>query len=100
MRRRTEERREETRRAILARSRDPIRLRDVLTNDNYSNEQMIEIVDDELQDEKASKFNRNATKSERTSPTKTFEFKDWRGKISQPTLPEYRLFSSLLASRS
>jgi hypothetical protein len=49
---------------------------------------MIEIVDDELQDEKTSKLNRNQTKSERTSPTKTFEFKDWRGKISHPNLPE------------
>jgi len=48
---------------------------------------MIEIVSNDLFDDKASRASRTFFKS--TTPTKINEFKDWRGKISQPNLPEY-----------
>lgn len=72
---------------------ESIRLKDVLTDDNYANEKMIEIIDQSSTDEKPSRLTRHTLKSSTPSPTKMIEFKDWRGKISHPNLPEY--FSSI-----
>ncbi len=66
---------------------DRVRLSDVLTDDNYSSEPMIEIVSSDALDDKASRTSRTHLKS--STPTKVNEFKDWRGKISQPNLPKY-----------
>ena len=65
--------------------REGIHLKDVLTDDNYSNEPMIEIVRDEEREEKHSRLNRHQSTP---SGSKLVEFKDWRGKITQPALPE------------
>lgn len=59
---------------------------DVLTDDNFSSEQMIEVVGDDIIDDKMTRTSRTHLKS--TTP-KLNEFKDWRGKITQPNLPEY-----------
>lgn len=59
---------------------------DVLTDDGYSNTPMIEFVDKDSNDEKTSKTHRKHPRS--TTSTKINDFKDWRGKISQPNLPE------------
>ncbi|CAF4316639.1 unnamed protein product [Rotaria sp. Silwood2] len=71
---------------------DRIRLNDILTDDNYSNAPMIEIVSSDLMDDKGSRVSRTHLKSSTTITTtsKINEFKDWRGKISQPNLPDVR----------
>lgn len=71
---------------------------DVLKDDNFSNAPMIEIVGNDIMDDKASRISRSHPKSSATTTTATTttktskinEFKDWRGKISQANLPEYR----------
>ncbi|CAF1125311.1 unnamed protein product [Rotaria sp. Silwood1] len=70
---------------------DRIRLSDILTDDNYSNAPMIEIVGGDLIDDKGSRISRTHLKSSTTTTTsKINEFKDWRGKITQPNLPDVR----------
>lgn len=49
---------------------------------------MIEIMSDDINEEKLTKIHRTQLKSQNSSPLKTIEFKDWRGKITQPNLPE------------
>jgi hypothetical protein len=53
---------------------------------------MIEIVSGDEIDDKSARGNRNHLKSTTPTISKTNEFKDWRGKISQPNLPEYSTF--------
>jgi hypothetical protein len=48
---------------------------------------MIEIVGSDFIDDKSSRASRTRLKST-TPSSKIMEFKDWRGKISQPSLPE------------
>ncbi|CAF3281523.1 unnamed protein product [Rotaria socialis] len=70
---------------------DRIRLSDILTDDNFSNAPMIEIVTNDVVDDKASRASRTHLKSSTTTvTTKINEFKDWRGKISQANLPDVR----------
>ncbi|CAF1265184.1 unnamed protein product [Rotaria sordida] len=69
---------------------DRIRLNDILTDDNYSNAPMIEIVNNDIIDDKSSRISRTHLKSSTTTPSKINEFKDWRGKISQANLPDVR----------
>ncbi|CAF0908045.1 unnamed protein product [Didymodactylos carnosus] len=67
---------------------ESIRLKDLLTDENYSAEQMIEMIDDEETEEKVPRAHRHPAKGSTPSPTKTNnKLKDWRGKISQPNLP-------------
>ncbi|CAF5188726.1 unnamed protein product, partial [Rotaria sp. Silwood1] len=76
---------------------DRIRLSDILTDDNYSNAPMIEIVGGDLIDDKGSRISRTHLKSSTTTTTsKINEFKDWRGKITQPNLPEYFIYIFML----
>jgi hypothetical protein len=49
---------------------------------------MIEIVSSDTLDDKSARTSRTHLKS---TTTKTHEFKDWRGKISQPNIPEYEI---------
>jgi hypothetical protein len=53
---------------------------------------MIEIVSSDAFDDKSLRTNRAHLKSTTPTTSKMNEFKDWRGKISQPNLPEYSLF--------
>jgi len=62
-------------------------LSDILIDDNYSNTPMIEFIDTQSNDETTSKIHRKHLRS--TPSTKINEFKDWRGKITQPNLPEF-----------
>jgi len=52
---------------------------------------MIEIVSNDGFDDKTTRPSRTHLKSTTSTPSKINEFKDWRGKISQPNLPEYTL---------
>ena len=49
---------------------------------------MIEIVGGDSTDDQSSRASRTRLKSTTPNATKVTEFKDWRGKISQPNLPE------------
>jgi len=51
---------------------------------------MIEIVDNDIFDDKTTRINKNQLKSTTPTTSKINEFKDWRGKITQPNLPEYK----------
>ncbi len=46
---------------------------------------MIEIIDNDIFDDKTIRINKTQLKS---TTTKINEFRDWRGKITQPNLPE------------
>jgi hypothetical protein len=52
---------------------------------------MIEIVGSEYMDNKSSRASRTRLKSTTPIQPKLTEFKDWRGKITQPNLPEYEI---------
>ena len=49
---------------------------------------MIEVVGSESVDDKSSRASRTRLKSTTPNTNKINELKDWRGKISQPNLPE------------
>lgn len=72
---------------------ETIRLRDVLVDDNYSNEQIIELIDDQQENHKKTR------KAQRTvsSQGQIVQLKDWRGQISNANLPEFvvRSFKSI-----
>jgi hypothetical protein len=70
---------------------DRIRLNDVLTDDNFSKEPMIEFVDNSNPDDRLSRASRTHPKSAASTASKIVELKDWRGKISQATLPKYEI---------
>ncbi|CAF1265204.1 unnamed protein product [Adineta ricciae] len=69
---------------------DRIHLCDVLADDNYSREAMVEFVDQNVLDERTSRASRNHPKSATSTQSKIIELKDWRGKITQGNLPDIR----------
>ena len=50
---------------------------------------MIEIVSNNISDDRGSRTSRTRLKSSTSTASKINEFKDWRGRISQPNLLEY-----------
>lgn len=63
-------------------------MNDILHDDNFCSEPMIEVVGGGAIDDKSSRASRTRLKSTTPNTNKINEFKDWRGKISQPNLPE------------
>jgi hypothetical protein len=74
--------------AARASSSDAVRLQDVLTDDNYSSQPMIELIGKQLADERAARANRSYSTATTPSPSKLPDYKDWRGKITHGNLPE------------
>jgi hypothetical protein len=61
-------------------------------DDNFSKEAMIEFVDNNGQDDRASRSSRSHSKSAASVGSKIVELKDWRGKITQGNLPKYEIY--------
>ncbi|UJR29408.1 hypothetical protein I4U23_010620 [Adineta vaga] len=79
---------------------DRVHLNDILNDDNYSKETIVEFVDHDAIDERISRASRNHPKSATSTQSKIIELKDWRGKITQGSLPDVRSQSRRQRSES
>ncbi|CAF4062842.1 unnamed protein product [Adineta steineri] len=83
-----------------------VRLSDILMDDNFSKEEMIQIVENNNNnnvDDRASRTSRvhpKSAKSATSTGSKLIELKDWRGKITQGNLPDVRSHSRRQRSES
>ncbi|CAF0847000.1 unnamed protein product [Adineta steineri] len=80
-----------------------VRLSDILMDDNFSKEEMIQVVENNNNnnvDDRASRTSRVHPKSATSTGSKIIELKDWRGKITQGNLPDVRSHSRRQRSES
>ncbi|CAF3807600.1 unnamed protein product [Adineta steineri] len=83
-----------------------VRLSDILMDDNFSKEEMIQVVENNNNnnvDDRASRTSRvhpKSAKSATSTGSKIIELKDWRGKITQGNLPDVRSHSRRQRSES